>query len=716
MLSADDNESYPAGLPPEDSLAQRFLQYFHHPWGFIYAPLPSPGDHPDWHTETRYPLQPRNLWSRYQDPGELLGLRFGNTTHYFMADIDAGSGYHPVHHLENFNHVLATLETVGLTRNFLIRSSDSGGIHVYFFFKEKLDSFYLAYAVFLALQQAGIVVKGGQLELFPNPKPYGLSKPTNFKAHRLPLQAGSYLLDDDLQPCSNDLVDFLDAAAWSTTGQDYESLHQAIAHAKTQSQQRFTKKHTSNAAQLWQANLEERIGQGWTGFHQTNELLKDISCYGIVFRGLQGEVLIDYVVATAEAAPGYRTWCRHQHEIRKRATERARNCEGYYTPYCSIPDRLRSYREQFGEVNNVVPFSPNQQRHEQTFARVSAAVTTLKEQGEFPSTTSARTKAIIEISKTLYGIGVSQTTLHKPPYLPLWHPLHEKEGVNAEVVQVVAPPPPEKYPQLPDPWLESPNPETLTTQAVASAPDAIYMLPPYMKVLCLPPAASPENQKSILKQQTTDKQNKSLSPKGALQDHNKPALSIAISVTQTRDVVDSRSDSKIDINPTTSQPNSSSNFTQVSIQVSTPDSLQTSNRSTPLSILSHHPEVADRAFRDLLNHVAVYPPPSPLLKDQEGSDGTGVTPDEHRHATRLRLQAILKARKWVKSYSSIYNLQLTPLERQEIEDLALRILLVQAGSLLLMWETREWFVLNFDRLIRRGWGWIGILLFPDLFG
>ena len=693
--------SHEPGLSPDDVLGQKFLEYFHHPWHFIHAPTPLAGERPQWTTETRYPLQPRNLWSLYQNPDILLGLRFGTETNYFLLDVDSGSTYHSTNDAENFNTVLATMEGIGLCRPVIIQSSPSGGIHVYYFFNEKHNSFDLATAVFLALVQKGIIIKDGQLELFPNPKSYGKDKPTDFKAHRLPLQAGSYLLDASLQPESNDLEDFFDAAAWSANGQDDAALHQAIADAKTQRKRLFSKGQISRSAASWKRHLEERIQQGWTDFHQTNELLKDIACYGIVFRRLQGEQLVDYVEATAVAAPGYQQWCRHQHEIRKRATERARNCENFYTPYPSVPNRLLTYRQQFGNANNVVPFSPNQERHQKTLDRIAAVVSTLKERQQFPTTISLRAKAIIEASKNEYGIGVSKTTLNKPDYLLLWHPDHEAvipgSGVRLPQQPDSTTFSPEKYPQLPDPWFEGDEPLTQAQQAV----HPVYTLPPYMKVFCLPQASAIGDLKSI----PTDKQNKSSSKNGSALSDDKLALSITQKLPSTVSPDDSGADSKIDSSQT--------------VPPSTPNSVPP---STPLSIQSDRdraetPRKDGEIFSNLFLLDVLSRPPSPLPNNQEtASDGTGVTPDEHRHATRLRLQARRKARKWVKSYSFTHFQQLTPLERQEIEDLALRILLAQAGSLLLVWETREWFVVNFDRLSKRGLGWIGIHLYPDLFG
>ncbi|BAY95729.1 MULTISPECIES: hypothetical protein [unclassified Tolypothrix] len=483
------------GLLPEDILGQKFLQYFYHPWGFIYAPVPSEGERPAWQTESRYPIQPRNLWSQYLNPDVLLGLKFGKWTRYLMLDIDRNSQYHPYNNPQAYGKVLAALEKIGLCRPVVIQSSDSGGIHIYYFFGSEIHSFSLACAVWLALKEARLTTKGGQLEIFPNPKPYSKDKPTSFKAHRLPLQAGSYILDADWQIESNDLAKFLRAANWSAQGQDDQGLQQAIAAASKQ-KMFWSDNGMSNAVFLWQQDLLERIREGWTDFHQTNDLLKDIACYGIVFGNLSGLKLIDYIVTTALAAPGYHQYCRHQHEIERRAAEWAKCCEGFYTPYPSYPNRSASYREHFAASygnNNLIAFPhPNQQRQQETLERITAVVANLKGQGKFPATASERAKAIIAASKQQYGKGTSQTTLHKPEYLWLWHPLHEgqentptpKQHVNASPEPVIAPLQPEKYPKLPDPWLADENLEPLLQHQTQQ----IYTPPPIMKVFYLPSA------------------------------------------------------------------------------------------------------------------------------------------------------------------------------------------------------------------------------------
>ncbi|MDZ8260629.1 hypothetical protein [Nostoc sp. ChiQUE01b] len=682
------------GLSPNSALGQRFLHYFQHPWGFIHAPTPQTGERPAWQTETRYPLQPRNLWSLYQNPDILLGLRFGTETNYLLQDIDIGSQYHSANSLENFKAVLTVLEEIGLVRPILVQSSVSGGIHVYYFFREKLNSFSLACAVTFALRSAGMKLQGGQLELFPNAKPYGKGKPTNFNAHRLPLQDGSFLLDSTYQPCSASLEDFLDAADWSAEGQDYVALHASVAEAKNQVQRLFTRGQTSNLPRCWKQHLEERFRQGWTDFHQTNALLKDIACYGIVFRHLLGEPLVDYVVATAEAATGYHQFCRHQHEIRQRATEWARSCENFYSPYASIPNRLGTYQDLLGDraqaANNVVVFSPNHQRHAETLARVCSVVMALKGEGRFPASASDRARAIITASKERYGVGVSQTTLHKPDYLSLWHPLHEstgeETGVNSDAVAFSACQLPEKYPQLPDPWAGGEEEETFVGQEVQPCVSTIYTLPPYMKVVCLPPAKEIANQlkasdqQTIFHQESIDQQIQYLCNSGTTFSNNKPPLSM-LETQSTPTVLEDvfTADSSVDYK--------AANPSSVSGDTTAPFPLveQTSNISA----------FSTTSGVDMLSEQQP-------AAGESADDACSFTPEQYRQATKLRLDALAQAKKRVRMHCMTFGVHFAPVRRQELEQLGLRILLIEADSPLLSEEAHSWFTSNRDRLARDG--------------
>jgi hypothetical protein len=94
--------------------------------------------------------------------------------------------------------MIAALEPLGMVSYLTCTSSYSGGIHVYLPFEESQSSWQLSIAISTLLENAGFILKPGQLEVFPNPKPYRADGTFNlFNAHRLPLQIGSYLLNQD---------------------------------------------------------------------------------------------------------------------------------------------------------------------------------------------------------------------------------------------------------------------------------------------------------------------------------------------------------------------------------------------------------------------------------------------------------------------------------------------------------------------------------------
>lgn len=452
---------------PAEPVGQRFLQYFNHPWKFIFAPVPSPGEPTRWITENSYPLQPRNLWNTYRNPNILVGLRFGSKTRYQVIDIDRDSSCHPANNRKKFKSVLHALEGIGLCRPMIVRSSDSGGLHIYYFLAESVPTFGLACAVKFALEDAGLHLIPGELETFPNVKAYKSDTPSNYNAHRLPLQSGSWWLDDYCWPLTNDLASFLDAADMAASGQDLTELLTGIS-AALQRQKLLYYPSTSGKAEKWKRDLEERIAIGWTGRGQTNELLTDFACYGIVWLGLADDALVDYVVQTAMNSPGYHEYCGHQQEILKRAREWAQCCLGFYTPYCSYPNRSHSYLEQFGDsegpANNIVEFKPgltNSQRRDQARERIQNAMGYLRENDSLPKGIRARTVAIAAASKALTGSGVSYSTLNKPEYLPLWHPKYiaqrcvidqpEPIPVESTLVKVEIEPEPHPQPELPEP-------------------------------------------------------------------------------------------------------------------------------------------------------------------------------------------------------------------------------------------------------------------------
>ena len=224
------------GSLPKDPIGARFCQIFTHGWHFIFAKLDSLGYLArNWSTEKKYPIQPRNLWKRYNDPSQIIGLRFGEKTNYLVLDIDRDSIYHPKRSLKKYKEIIYTLEDIGLVRYIVIQSSHSEGIHIYFFLPKKVPTFKLAVTVQNVLEDNSYYVKKGQLEIFPNPKAYGTKHKTNYNGIRLPLQpnTGSYILDDfSLDPVSDSIEEFLDLAESTAQQQDIETLKKSARRSQ----------------------------------------------------------------------------------------------------------------------------------------------------------------------------------------------------------------------------------------------------------------------------------------------------------------------------------------------------------------------------------------------------------------------------------------------------------------------------------------------------
>jgi hypothetical protein len=406
-------------LPSADPLGQRLCDVFlRNRWDFIFAPMPDVAQptlewqsekislKAEWKTERRYPMKSRVLLHRWADPTEVLGVRFDHATEYGLLDIDVLSPYHPRQNPGAIAELQLALETIGITRTVLIRSSNSDGLHLYFPLNETVNTFNLAVAVKFCLQTQGFEVKDGQLEIFPNDKAFGVATKILYKGHRLPLQpeTGSWLLDDDLQVIGEELSDFFRLWDIAANGQDMAMLNSALIIAR---QNRLKKpRRRLNNVEAWQQDLEIFIAEGWTGSQQTNHLLKEIGCYGVVFKGLTGEALVNYIYETAIAAPGYSQWCAHQHQMRLRSLHWARACEKYYWP-------LGTHAKP-RVANDIVPF--NQRRSLSAQEEVKSAVALLEAEDRLPEGITERAQAISNIA------GKSLGTLYR--HKGLWHPKH----------------------------------------------------------------------------------------------------------------------------------------------------------------------------------------------------------------------------------------------------------------------------------------------------
>jgi hypothetical protein len=443
---------------PQSEEGKRFCQVFDHRYSFIEANL-NGADRPEWKTISAYPIEHRNLWNRFQDPNTLLGLSFGSSAHYAVIDIDRASPYHPYNDEAAFKRLLGAYEDVGFNSHLLVRSSWSEGIHAYFPLPKEVPTHKLAVMMKLTAIRAGFVVKDGTLEIFPNAKPYNKDKPTPYKAHRLPLQVGSYLLDKDYQPYSDSIKTFLDLAERAAEAQAIELIETAIAAAHQVKAFRYIK-GDGNKAAAFRRDLEEQIAEGWTDFGQTNDLLRIIGTYGRVFEGLAGKALANYIAERAKSLPSYREFCRHQHHIERRAIEWARCIEKFYYPYGTEALRVGTFAEMVDRVpkENAV----NNERQLSAVERIKRGVEFVKEQLiEIPLRVGQMKAALVQAIVELFGVRPSDKTLYR--YRDLWHPQVIGE-VEVVIVQEGTSP-------------DRPQPETLpeaepspchTPQAVAS--------------------------------------------------------------------------------------------------------------------------------------------------------------------------------------------------------------------------------------------------------
>jgi hypothetical protein len=150
------------------------------------------------------------------------------------------------------------------------------------------------------------------------------------------------------------------------------------------------------------------------------------------------------MVQTAKASPGYQDFCRHQHEIERRARDWMRFAMKHYYPYRSgwVERDTTYWRRDWQHTAlgmGILPNArtPQEETHNETLARVRYVVEELKNLGGLPKTVTGRVAAIREKVREIFGGGASLETLYKEEYRRLWHPTYE-----------------DKYPKLPDPWEE----------------------------------------------------------------------------------------------------------------------------------------------------------------------------------------------------------------------------------------------------------------------
>jgi hypothetical protein len=310
-----------------------------------------------------------------------------------------------------------------------VQSSYSLGLHIFFALSEAVDTFSLACLIKLVVERAGIKIEDGHLELFPNCKFFNKNQVTNYKAHRLPLQpnSGSLLLNDELEPISDNFLDFIAHMDFSANKNIVdEEFHEKLRLARESVEKKrfgfFNVRNKSKVAE-WKADLEISIKLGWTGAKQTNELLRIITTYGVVFLGLEGDNLYQYILATALNATGYTEYCNHHDDIEQRCRERAKNAEKYYWKLGSTPKREIAWKDAFNEIRSGV-VNGNENTKLNTIQRLKAVLEEIKKELEFvPATKTAFLKFLSKKSSLIFKVGFSFSTLKQSAYEALWLPV-----------------------------------------------------------------------------------------------------------------------------------------------------------------------------------------------------------------------------------------------------------------------------------------------------
>jgi hypothetical protein len=433
-------------------LQTKLSNIFHIGFNFITA---ENTPKPKWRTNRKYRLTRGEFVKRYSDELTLLGVSFSTTTKYFMLDIDQWSKYHPARDLPAFKKICQILEKLGLVSLDIIRSSDSQGIHLYGWLPEAVSTIRLATLLHVNLIDAGINIAKGQLECFPNPKPYGeKGNYTYYNSHRLPLQpnTGGLLLDQDGEIIltaenlthQNMLAGFLRRVEQSAQAQDMELLHRLMdrCYAKYTSNKGIAKyqhhhKDYTEVAREWKENLELTIQTiGWTAHGQTNTLLPNFIAYGTVFLGLKSEELENSIYDLILAAPGYQEYCRHKHEIKSVIKDWVKNTErqDYYVEYCGFPARSGISPHTIVKQIKTSRNEHNQNIAKRTEQRLKTILSELK---ELPKKVGDKIKLIQAKSAELYQEIISRTTLYKKAYKQLWQdnrlPIINLEAIDPEL-------------------------------------------------------------------------------------------------------------------------------------------------------------------------------------------------------------------------------------------------------------------------------------------
>lgn len=397
-----------------------FLGLWPHRYDYIWAEHTSPHERPQWQTESRHPLSDRLILQG----GLLYGVRFNSTTRYILLDIDKGSRYHPSADPQALRRIQDALEPLGLPSCLIITSSYSGGLHLYFPFEESQKSWEIALGVTTLLENSGLKSAPGQLEVFPNPRTYAppdSGKISLYAAHRLPLQAGSYILGSDFEPIYSSRERFTEM--WhqvaSHNAVSSELLKQTLKSARRREYRVTTK------AEKFLNDLNAEIEPGWTEAGMTNRIVGRITMRSYIFghilyaqAPLEGDALVADIIKVARALPGFYEWSNHVNEIEEKATAWARAIEQSHYYHYGVDKAPKT-------TDTSDSLSYNEEKAKTAREKIRLAIAALLDEGQLPIT--VRERFIVLTNQ--FSIGGA--TLYKNK--DLWHPGHLHEAAPVEI-------------------------------------------------------------------------------------------------------------------------------------------------------------------------------------------------------------------------------------------------------------------------------------------
>ncbi len=423
----------PLCIPTRPDANDEFWKLFN-PWQFLKAQPAEAGERPDWRAVKKYPVA-----KRLAERGWVVAVRPSSTTTYIVIDIDFKSRYHPNNQPYAIELILQCFEEeLGLCSPILIRSSDSGGIHVWYWFSEAQNTYQLADAAKTVLQRRGFIVQSGHLELFPNCKTWVDSeKPQDwslYNALRVPFQEpGSFILDRyEHTPV---------LSTWIDQKQEFVRLVEFTKNRNTLDAKRISsilsskpKRHkylTATANQYFN-DLLTKVNLGWTGHGQTQQIFFDVTrllrIFGHILLGCEplwnADRLAKEIYQYVLSLPERQTWCKHNHELEKLSERWAIWVQKTkYKPYGR--NTILSKLDASDSPPNELTW--NQKKLLDARERIREAFNSLLSQSVLPATVTARANALAKQ-------GISFSTLYRHP--DLWHPkyLDTPAQVPTEVI------------------------------------------------------------------------------------------------------------------------------------------------------------------------------------------------------------------------------------------------------------------------------------------